>query len=262
MAELFLLTLTGAGFVLFTVALVLTSYFVTRRLLMPGAEGDRTHDVAASVAVRIATLHALILGLVYAQELDDYKSVRGVLTEEAVAVSDVYNDARRYGGAVIQPVQQGLARYLKIVVDQEWQRLGAKKGLSPEAWQEWEGVYGRILDLSPVTEREKFLSQRMKVRITDVARHRQLRQANSMGRFAGLFWGPALIGLILVAAPFYVYRPTRTHVVLLSLFGAYSGVIFFFIFAFANPFSAPGKLEPKPFEHLLRGEIGQTLKTP
>jgi len=88
----------GAGilFVGGTIALVLASYFVARRLLHPGNEGDRTLEVASTVAVRIATLHALILGLVYAQELDDYKGVRSTLLDEAVAISDVWNDATRY----------------------------------------------------------------------------------------------------------------------------------------------------------------------
>lgn len=259
MPDMLVSALIGLGFVLFTVALVLVSYFAARRLLRPGAEGDRTHDVAGNVAVRVATLHALILGLVYAQELDDYKSVRAVLTDEAIAVSDVYNDARRYGGELTVPVQQGLATYLRIVVDEEWRQLGRREGLSPQAWQEWESVYNRVLDVAPVTERERYLSQRLKERVSSIARYRQLREATSSGRFAGLFWGPALIGLVLVAAPFYVYRPTRTHMVLLSLFGAYSGVILYFIFAFANPFASPGRLEPRPFQHLLQGEIGQSL---
>jgi len=251
--------LVGLFFVSASIALVLVSYFIARQLLQPGGEGDRTHDVAANVAVRIATLHGLILGLVYAQELDDYKGVRSVLTDESIAISDVYNDARRYGGEIILPVQQGLATYLTIVVDEEWRLLGNHAGLSPKAWQMWEDIYDRLLNLQPTTDRERFLSQRMRDRITAVARFRQLREETSVSRFAGLFWGPALIGLALVAAAFYVYRPTRTHLALMSLFGAYSGVILFFIFAFSNPYAAPGKLEPRPFQHLLEGDIGKSL---
>lgn len=249
----------GICFVLATVALVLGSYFAARKLLHPGADGDRTWDVATNVAVRIATLHGLILGLVYAQELDDYKGVRATLADEAIAVADVYHDAGRYGGAITAPVQEGLARYLSVVVDEEWKLLGQRKGLSPEAWLIWDGVYGRLLDLVPAGDRERYLGNRMKDRITTIARYRQLREATSMNHFSGLFWGPAIIGLIMVSAAFYVSRPTRTHIALLSLFGAYSGVILFFIFAFANPYANPGKLEPRPFQHLLNGEIGRSL---
>lgn len=250
---------SGMGVVMVTIAIVLASYFLARRLLHPGNEGDRTLEVAGNVAVRVATLHSLILGLVYAQELDDYKGVRSNLIDEAVAISDVFNDARRYGGSIVVPVQQGLARYVSVVVDEEWESLAHHKGLSPKAWQEWEGVYNVILDLSPSSDRQRYLSTRMKDRVTAIARYRQLREAPTMSRFSGMFWAPAIIGLVIVSVAFYVYRASRTHLVLLSLFGAYSGVILFFIFAFGNPYANPGRLEPRPFQHLLAGDIGAVM---
>ncbi|URK87458.1 hypothetical protein LP421_29560 [Rhizobium sp. RCAM05350] len=88
---------TGFAFVCGALAIVFGCYFAARKILNPGLEGDRTHDAATTVAVRIAALHGLILALVYAQELDDYKGIRNNLIEEAVAISDVYNDAVRYG---------------------------------------------------------------------------------------------------------------------------------------------------------------------
>lgn len=251
----------GLAFVLATVIIVLASYFIARHLLHPGNEGDRTLEVAGNVAVRVATLHSLILGLVYAQELDDYKGVRATLIEETVAISDVFNDARRYGGAFVAPVQAGLSRYVSVVVNEEWASLGGGKGLSPKAWEEWEKVYDHVLDLVPTTDRQRYLSTRLKDRVTAIAKYRQLREAPTTSRFSGLFWAPAIIGLIIISSAFYVYRPSRTHLVLFGLFGAYSGVILFFIFAFGNPYANPGKLEPRPFEHLLKGDLGNVVLT-
>jgi hypothetical protein len=257
--DIFVSSVSGIGFVVATIGFVLASYFAARRWLHPGQEGDRTLDVAASVAVRVATLHSLILGLVYAQELDDYKGVRATLVDEAIAVSDVYNDVRRYGGPIVVPVQEGLSRYVSIVVNEEWQSLSRHEGLSVPAWKEWEGVYNKVLDLIPANDRERYLAARMKDRAAAIARYRQLREAATTSRFSGLFWGPAIIGLVIVSAAFYVYKPTRTHILLLGLFGAYSGVILFFIFAFGNPYANPGKLPPGPFEHLLKGDLGKTM---
>lgn len=257
--DFLLSALGGLGFVGAAVALVLGSYFLARHLLTAGGEGDRTHDAASTVAVRVAALHGLILALVYAQELDDYKGIRTVLTQEAVAISDVFNDAKRYGGPAVTQIQEHLATYVALVVNEEWASLAKRQGLTAAAWIEWDKAYNILLDLQPSNDRERFLAQRMRNRITEVAGFRQMREAPSLGRFAGLFWGPALIGLVCVAAPFYVYRPTRTHIALLSMFGAYSGVILFFIFAFSNPFSTPGRLEPAPFEHLLKEDIGKAL---
>ncbi|WP_455271140.1 bestrophin-like domain [Rhizobium herbae] len=250
---------TGFAFVCGALAIVFGCYFAARKILNPGLEGDRTHDAATTVAVRIAALHGLILALVYAQELDDYKGIRNNLIEEAVAISDVYNDAVRYGGAIVVPIQQDLANYVSTVVGEEWDMLGHRQGLSPKAWTQWNDVYDRLLDLTPETDRQRYLSNRMRDRATSIARFRQIREETAAGGFGGMFWAPALIGLCLLSIPFYVYRPTRTHVFLLSIFGAYSGVVLFFIFAFSNPFEQPGKLDPVAFENLLRGDMGKSL---
>lgn len=259
MSDFTISILIGAAFAAIAVTIVLGSYFLTRALLSGGADGDRTHDAASSVAGRIAALYGLILALVYAQELDDYKGIRAALGEEAVAIADVYNDIGRYGGPDVQPVQVGLGQYLSAVVNEEWHMLGQRQGLSPKAWQSWDAVYNRLLDLTPATDRQRYLAGRMRDRVATIARYRQMRESTAIGGFTGVFWAPALIGLALLAVPFYVYRPTRSHIILLSVFGIYSGVILFFIYAFANPFEPPGRLDPVPFRHLLEGDIGKGL---
>lgn len=252
--------ISGGLFIATAVVIVLSSYGLARFILDPGNEKDRTFDAAASIAVRLSAMHGLILALVYAQELDDYKGVRNALTEEAVAVADVYNDALRFGDPVTGPINTGLARYVSVVVNEEWRMLGEHQGLSSHAWQEWNAVYEKLLDLTPATDRQHYLASRMRERITAIARFRQLRAATAAGGYSTLFWVPALIGLLLVTVPFYVFRPTRSHLLLIALFGAYSGILLFFIYAFSNPFQEPGRLEPIAFQHLLQGEMSQRLK--
>lgn len=252
----------GIGFGLAAVAFVLGIYFAARRILSAGEDGHRTYDAASSVAFRIAALYGLILALVYAQELDDYKGIRTNLAEEAVAVADIYNDMARYGGPLVAEVQTGLARYLAVVVDGEWHRLGRRAGLEPEAWKQWDAVYVRLLDLTPSTDRERYLADRMRDRAAAIARFRQMRETTAGSAFSGMFWGPATMGLALLAIPFYVFPPTPSNLTLLSIFGLYSGVVLFFIYMFANPFEPPGKLPPTPFIRLLEGEIGTRLAPP
>lgn len=249
---------SGSAFAIGATAIVLGSYALARKFRPTGGEADRTSKVARSVAFWIAALYGLILGLVYAQELRTYKDIQTALTDEANAISDIYNDMRRYGGGEVGPVLDGLEQYVTTVVDSEWDSLGQDKGLSPKAWTDWEGIYGRLLGLEPITERERWLANRMRVRLTDIAELREKRGAGVDGRLSSLFWTPALVGLALISIPFYVFRPTPTHLVLLSTFSIYSGVILFVIYAFSNPFRPPGKLEPVAFERLLHGRLNGT----
>jgi len=250
MADSVLSALICMAFMATAIAVVMGTYLIARRVLGTGREFDRAHEAAGAVGGRLALLYGLILALVYAQELSDYKDIRAAVTEEAVAVADVFHDIRRYGGPEVRAVQQELLKYVSSVVDVEWDLLGRKIGLSQRGWEEWDNVYVRLLNLRPGTEKERYLANRMRDRITSIARLRQTREASIRESFANVFWPPALIGLILLAIPLYVYRPSRSHIVLLSVFGAYSGVILFFIYAFSDPFQKPARIEPVAFQKL------------
>lgn len=258
MGDLFAAIAICMAFVIGAVAVVLGSYLLARKMLHGEHEKEPANDAAGQVGGRIALLYGLILALVYAQELSDYKDVRIALSEEGVAIADVFNDIQRYGGTQVVPVQRDLLKYATIVAGEEWDRLGRGEGLSANGWTQWGNAYERVLSLKPQTDRERYLANRMRDRITSVARMRQMRASGIEENFADVFWPPALIGLILLAVPLYVYRPTRSLVVLLSVFGAYAGVILFFIYAFSDPFEKPARVEPVLFQQL-RGDFAAAL---
>jgi hypothetical protein len=128
MSDFITSVLIGIAFISIAVLIVLGSYFAARKLLGSGDEDVRTHDAASAIGVRIATFHGLILASVHAQELDDFKGVRNTLTQETVAVSDVYNDVRRYGGPDAAPIRTVLAQYVAAVVHEEWPSSARAKG--------------------------------------------------------------------------------------------------------------------------------------
>jgi hypothetical protein len=248
----------GAGFIAFSIAIFLASYILTRRALGAPTADDKPEAVA-TVTGRVITLFGLILALVYAQELENLTNVRRGLDEEAVAIADVFNDIRRYGGPEVAPVQADLAQYLQTVSTQEWDLLGSKRELSNKAWAEWEDAYDRTLDLTPSNERQRFLANRMRNRITEIARFRHMRASAAQRHFGKVFWIPALAGLCVLATPFCGFRPSRRNLVLLAAFGGYAGLILYMIYGFANPFTEPYRLEPQPFQRLLKTEIGLSL---
>lgn len=248
------------------VALVLSVQAGTRRLLPPpgeaGPDGHEypaaTRDAATAIGLRLATLYGVLLALVYAQQLAGYQAVREGLVSEAGALSDVYHDAGRYGGPAAPVVRSAVREYLDFVVDREWRLLGTEKRLSQRAWDAREKAYRAVLDLEPDSPRDRALRDRMLRRISDIAEYRRQRQELAAGGFGGVFWVPAVLGLVLVASSFFVFRPTRELRWMLGGFGAFAGLILFFIHAFASPFEAPLRESPGAFERLLETEIGQT----
>jgi hypothetical protein len=248
------------------ILLVLGVHWVARRFLPPPGEPDEdghvysgvVRDMASATGFRIAAFYGVILALVYAHELGEYQTVRDGLAAEATAIADVFYDAGRYGEPVASPVRSAMATYVTFVVQREWGLLGEEQRLSNRAWAARDIAYDTLLDAEAVTPRQVALRQHMLKRLHDITTYRHMRQEVAAKDFGGVFWVPAITGLILVTIPFYVYPPGRVTHVLLSCFGAFSGLILFFIQAFASPFTAPLRTPPGAFERLLETDIGAT----
>lgn len=245
----------GAAFICGTIALTLVVYGLNRRAFARQITTD-TRDLAGSVIFRVSALHGLILALVFAQELSDFNNIRNDLVKEATAVADIYNDMTRYGSAEVDTIHAALSAYVNHVTLVEWPHLTGGGGLTAAGWTTWDTVYLHVLDLAPQTPREVALRNHMIQRAQDIAALRQGRDNSAINPMNKVFWLAALSGVILVAAPYFIYAPTPLHLLLLSLYGAYSGGIMFLIYAFSDPYAEPGALPPVAFERLLDTAIG------
>ncbi len=246
--------LLAASFVFGAMFVSVLFYSVARRALSHKTD-EHSQDMASSIIFRIAALHGLILALVFAQELTNYNEVRKTVTEEAIAVGDVFFDLGRLDPDRTVKLRQALTSYAHAVVHDEWGRLGTGGGLSPAAWRYWETTYQGILDLEVEGKRDKALISLMLPRVRKIAGYRQMRvNAVSYG-LNPLFWTVAIVGLLVVAVPYLIFPPTFMNLTLLSIFGGYTGLVMFAIAAVANPYLAPGELRAVGMSQLLKGEM-------
>jgi len=245
--------LIGALFISGTIGLSLAVYFLAR-LVARHPQPDKHPEMANAMVTRIGALHGLILALVFAQEMANYQRLEVQMTNEASAIADVYNDAGRYDAQALAQVRMGMLDYVGYVVDDEWASLGRGDGLDDAAWTAWEDTYSAVLDLEPATSRQASLRDHMLGQLHAIASARDLRELNGTGSLIGLFWFAAISGVVLIAIGYYSHRPERHNLALMSLFSAYTGVILFLIYAFSNPYSPPGFLDPDPLIEL-RAEL-------
>ena len=242
--------LYGVLFVSASVALTLGCYLLMRRLIGLDAE-EHTKDLASSIIIRVSGLHGLILALVFAQEMVDYQQLKYESAVETNAIADVYFDADRYGTDAKAVIQEPLYIYVKEVIHKEWDHLGTNKRLTGQGWAEWDKAYNGILNLVPANDRQKALRDHMLSQIHVIAETRVKRENHGATGISPMFWFAAIAGVIIIAIAYFTFPPTRRNIWLLGLFGAFTGLVLFFIYAFENPFSAPGRIEPHAHMRLL-----------
>jgi hypothetical protein len=239
----------GVIFVAGTIGLSLAVYAAARWFTRRSPPGKHP-EMANAMILRIGALHGLILALVFAQEMASYQRLEAQSDTEASAIADVYNDAARYDPVKLEPLQQMMVAYVRVVAEEEWPALGRGAGLSDEAWSQWERAYETALDLVPTTGRQTSLRDHMLSQLHAIATARDLRDSDGNSGIQWLFWLAALSGVMLIAAGYYAHAPERHNLVLIALFSGYTGLILFLIYGFSNPYMAPAALSPAPFERL------------
>lgn len=241
--------LVGCGFVVATLVATFAAYYLMR-WFTGGDPSTQTRDLASSVIFRVSALHGLILALVFAQEMIEFQQIKFDGATEANAVADVYYDSGRYSAEAKAEIQPPLAEYLRIVIGEEWSQLGSLGTLSPAAWAQWDTAYNSVLDLEPATKRQESLRDNMLAGIHTIALTRDKRENHGSDPLNGMFWLAAISGVLLIALGYFPFPPEQHNLLLISMFGAFTGIVLFFIYAFSNPYSPPGALTPAPFERL------------
>jgi hypothetical protein len=229
---------------------VFAVYFAARAVAGRDVPADTT-QLATTVGLRVATLHGLIIALVFAQLALVFRNLETELSEEAQTVSDIYFDARRHGGPGADAIVEAARRYVDLVLDHEWAeaRTGANVP-DPEAQDAVASIYDAALGLAGATPAEAALRDAIIVNVRELGELRFARESRSQPTQAVPFWFAAVSGLVLMSACFFAFDPTRRNLALIGAFGIYNGIVLALIHMYSHPFTAPGALDPAAFERV------------
>ena len=234
------------------VALALGFYALVRRLLWAHS-GDDAQNLATSIITRLGTLHALILALIFAQEMANYLDVVKLITNEAGAVADVYYGIKRIADEdadLTATPQRMIADYVRTVLDEEWTMLATERKLSSVAWEDYAFVDSALLHLEPANRFEEAQHAQILDDWDRVSEFRRAREAAATRQIPVAFWVLAVAGFLTVTFPYYIFSPRPAHLLMLSVFAAFNGLVFYFVVDLGDPFSGAGAIRPQALETL------------
>ena len=163
--HLFLMNTPLLGVLLFMLVTVLSAlicYGVTRKLLL-SRMGEDSEMLSGKIFARLGALHALILALMFAQEMADYRDISRIVTKEASAISDVYDGLQEYD----KENQQSAAALSNLIVDyvktaMEADRIAlADDRLSNQTWINYHRIYRQLRKLQPTNNDQEYLRAEM-----------------------------------------------------------------------------------------------------
>jgi hypothetical protein len=215
---------------------------------------DKTNQVAETVAVRIGALHALILALIFAEAQSTHAELRQEVSKEVTTLEHVVLHLDQWNGPEKDKLRGELAAYARAILQNEWQ-TAAPVGGSRKAKRAYDALDLALLDLQADTPRQQSLRTRMLMDMDTLQEHRRNRLSLFHRNLPNLFWWVALAGFAITVGLFFIFPITALHVAMLSMYGAYTGLVLYFILALSHPYIGPAAIDASPYTTILEREL-------
>ena len=239
-------------FILVAVLSALTCYGMTR-MLLKSRIGQDSELLTARIIAPLGALHALILALIFAQEMADYRDVSRIVSKEASAISDVYHSLQEYDDENLQStaaIRDLIVDYVKTVLVADRAAL-AEHRLSHQTWINYHRINKQLTNLQTTNNNQEDLRAQMLSDWDTVSGFHIRLRAIAEYEAPNFFWIVIIAGFIAVVIPFYVYSPKIANLMILSSYAAFNGLVVYVIFSIANPFTGPLAIESTILENLL-----------
>ena len=119
--------------ILFSVALTAT-IFITAHLFFSGRRPDKTKTFAVQMALRIGTMHALIVALVFSTLTSELKQLHHLSDVEAISAANIYFSIKNNQAEEAAHLRSRIPLYLKTVIEQDWEEFSTEPHDLP-AWK-------------------------------------------------------------------------------------------------------------------------------
>lgn len=228
--------------------------YVLVRAVLSRDPPDVTQGVAGTVAFRVGAVHALILALVFSEAHENHADLREEVSKEITAIEHISQNLKRWGGPDSQRSLALLDSYVTGVIEYEWDDSARPAG-DRETRKLLNELDLELLDLQPANQRQEALRTRMLQDVRALQDHRKVRLSLTHRSVPGLFWWVALIGFAITVALFFVFPATLLHILMLSAYSAYTGLVLYFVLALSHPFLGPAAINEEPYTLVLQTEV-------
>jgi hypothetical protein len=216
------------------------------------AEARRTqNDVASALSNVAAFVYAVMLAFLAVGVWETYGKAGATVQLEANSASDVFRQAEGYPEPFRRRVQDGIRRYVDLVVGEEW-KLQARGRMSDTAWRTIEALHRDMLDFEPRGPREHIVHTEQLRDMNSLLDQRRLRVQMGATGLHPVVWAVILIGSVLIVSYSFFFGTAsfRAHLAMTMILGASIGLVLFLIVAMDYPFRGGVGIGPDAFERI------------
>ncbi|UCD77116.1 MAG: DUF4239 domain-containing protein [Desulfobacterales bacterium] len=206
-----------------------------------------TRTFAQQMALRIGTLHALIIALVFGVIASAYMDLEKSLDVEATSIGSLYTALTAIPSDKNEKIRNQLILYLKNLIDTEW-RQKTKRPLGKSTGR----ILFKIMQNMQNWQTTQLYEEKIKNYAMDLVlkiNEQRIRRLYAWYReeIPPIFWVIAVAGFILTLVPYLTVELTKTRFFLINCYACMVGITFYGIILLNNPFMN-GLVAPTPYE--------------
>jgi hypothetical protein len=222
-----------------------------RRVLPDRHLADSAKDFIRLGSGLIATISALVLGLLISSAKSSYDVQSGQVRQLTAQIILVDSLLARYGPET-REARELIRRSIAPLVDQIWRSTETTTQTPFHASEEAEAAYAKLIELAPQNDAQRLLKARMIQAITDIAQTRLLLFEQSQASIPMPFLAVLVLWLAIIFASFSLFSDLNpTIIAAMVIFALSASAAIFLILQLSQPFAGLMQLSSTPLTNAL-----------
>ena len=224
------------------------------RSWVPASHASKeSHDVVRLGMGLVATMTAVLLGLVLASAKGSFDAQDVIIKNSAVNLLTLDRHLARYGPEA-RPIRDQLRKLVEARTESTWPTRGVRRTVAlSQTTGEGEAIQNQILALKPETESQRWFKSQALFLSEDVLRNRwRLLQAGTSTSVPTAFMVVVVLWLMMTFVSFGLNAPQNATVLTSLLVAALSvSAAIFLILGLGTPYEGLIRVSGRPFQFLL-----------
>jgi hypothetical protein len=218
----------------------------------------RAHnDLAGFTIAVIGVLYAVLLAFIAIATWESFNKASDLVEAESDYAGGIYLDTRGLPDAKGQPIRDATARYVSVVINEEWpdQRAGRTPA---QGWKPLRDIDSAIAMIKPDNLGEAVIEAELFRAWNELYQTRSSRISAVQGHVAGVVWWIIFLGAAITTGYtyFFGYHNFALHVAMTATLAATLGLVVVLIIALDWPFRGEISVTPEPFIMTQQSWIG------
>ena len=221
--------------------------FVTAHIFLRGKRPKEYKTIAQQMALRIGTMHALVVALVFSTLTGELKNLNNLSDAEAMSAANIYYILRNNQNEEAARLRSLIPIYLKTVIEKDWEELSRMPYKLP-AWELIAKMQGINFDWKTTNSSDEMLKGYVFNNLNTMADNRNKRAIEWQApTLPPIFWVIAYLGYILTLVPYLSVELNKRRLFLVCGYAIMMGIMFYGIAVMDKPFLSRA-IKPVSFE--------------